>query len=112
MTFRDFLPATAAPTLLVLLVASAAAQEASSVAERHIAWRACLNRNFVLEVALTSRVIAADAALRTCRPSEQAYLAALAASPLVDGDEGAQVRPALRQRARGGLLEGGRQRPL
>jgi len=112
MTFRDLLRPAAAPALLVLLVTSAVAQEASSVAERHASWRACLNRNFGLEVALTSRVIAVDAALRTCRPSEQAYLAALAASPLVDGDDVARVRPALLLRARGWLLDGGRQRPL
>jgi len=112
MTFRDLRRTAAAPALLMLLAASAAAQEAPSVAERHASWRACLNRNFALEVALSSRVIAADAALRTCRPSEQAYLAALAGSPLVDGDDVARVRPALLLRARGWLLDGGRQRPL
>ncbi|KQP42437.1 hypothetical protein ASF49_00840 [Methylobacterium sp. Leaf104] len=112
MTFRDLLRTSAAPALLLAFVASAAAQEAPTVTERHASWRACLNRNFALEVALSSRVIAADAALRACRPSEQAYLTALSASPLVDGDDVARVRPALLLRARGWLLDGGRQRPL
>jgi hypothetical protein len=112
MTLRNRLRTGAVPALLLLSVASAAAQEAPSVAERHASWRACLNRNFTLQAALSSRVVAADAALRTCRPSEQAYLTALSTSPLVDGDDVARVRPALLLRARGWLLEGGRQRPL
>jgi hypothetical protein len=112
MTIRD----RALPALCLLSVflsaPCASAQEQPGVADRHGAWRACLHRNFVLQVALSSRVIAADQALRTCRPSEQAYLTALSDSPLVDGDDVARVRPDLLLRAKGWLLAGGPQRPL
>lgn len=92
-------------TLALMLPASAACAEAAGeVAARHSAWRGCLHRTFGLQSALTGRTIAADAALTSCRDSESAYLSALAASPLVDGDDVARVRPALLQRARGWLL--------
>jgi hypothetical protein len=80
------------------------AQADGEVAALHSAWRGCLHRTFGLQAALTGRALAADTALRSCRESESAYLTALAASPLVDGDDVARVRPALLQRARGWLL--------
>ncbi|KQP88280.1 MULTISPECIES: hypothetical protein [unclassified Methylobacterium] len=98
--------------LLLLMMSSAVAQDGAAVPDRHAAWRSCLQRNFALQAAIASRIIAADAALRTCRQSEQAYLAALSVSPLVDGDDVARVRPALLLRAKDWLLDGGRQRPL
>ena len=111
MTIRD--RAMPALTLLCVILSAplAQAEDRPGVADRHGAWRACLHRNFALQAALSSRVIAADAALRTCRPSEQAYLAALSTSPLVDDEDVARVRPALLLRAKGWLLEGG-PRPL
>ena len=110
MTIR----ARALPALCLLsaILSAASANAAPGVADLHGAWRACLHRNFTLQVALSSRVIAADVALRTCRPSEQAYLTVLSASPLVDDDDVARVRPALLLRAKGWLLDGGPQRPL
>ncbi|MCJ2036789.1 hypothetical protein [Methylobacterium sp. J-068] len=112
MTIRD--RALPALCLLATLMSApcASGAEQPGVADRHGTWRACLHRNFTLQVALSSRIIAADSALRTCRPSEQAYLTALSASPLVDGDDVARVRPALLLRAKGWLLDGGPQRPL
>ncbi|GJE18347.1 hypothetical protein [Methylobacterium marchantiae] len=71
----------------------------------HSAWRGCLDRNFGLQAVLTSRTSAAESALRSCRGAEGAYLAALATSPLVDGEDVARVRPALIQRAKGWLLQ-------
>ena len=85
---------------------------AGDVAELHSSWRGCLHRSFGFQVALTSRTLAADTALRACRHSEDAYLVALATSPLVDGDDVARVRPAVLQRARGWLLSGRASRPL
>lgn len=91
---------------IALMVSAAAAQAeaAGEVAARHSAWRGCLHRTFGVQSALTGRTLAADAALKHCHESESAYLTALAASPLVDGDDVARVRPALLQRARGWLL--------
>lgn len=88
----------------MLLAPVGSAQAGGDVAALHAAWRGCLHRSFGLQSALTGRTLAADAALRNCRESESSYLAALAASPLVDGDDVARVRPALLQRARGWLL--------
>lgn len=85
---------------------------AGDVAEFHSSWRDCLDRSFGFQVALTSRTLAADTALRACRHGEDAYLDALSTSPLVDGDDVARVRPALLQRARGWLLGGRASRPL
>ena len=97
----------AAALLLAALIAPipVLAQE-SDVAGLHAAWRGCLHRSFGLQAVLTSRTLAADTALKACRRSESAYLSALSASPLVDGDDVARVRPALLQRARGWLLTG------
>ncbi|MCJ2043473.1 hypothetical protein MKK58_02775 [Methylobacterium sp. J-078] len=112
MTIRDRALPALSVLCLILFSGSASAEGQPGVADRHVAWRACLHRNFALQVALSSRVIAADSALRACRPSEQAYLAALSTSPLVDGDDVARVRPALILRAKGWLLDGGATRPL
>jgi hypothetical protein len=95
---------TALLIILALVVPLGPAQADGEVAALHSAWRGCLHRNFGLQSALTGRTLAADAALRSCRESESAYLTALAASPLVDGEDVARVRPALLQRARGWLL--------
>ena len=85
---------------------------ANDVAELHSSWRDCLHRSFDFQVALTSRTLAADTALRACRHGEEAYLGALSTSPMVDDDDVARVRPALLQRARGWLLSGRASRPL
>lgn len=77
---------------------------AGAAAELHGAWRVCLHRSFGLQASLSGRMPAADAALRACRDAEEAYLAALSASPLLDGDDVARVRPALLMRARDWLL--------
>ena len=106
------LPALCLLSAILSAPSCASTDAAPGVADLHGTWRACLHRNFTLQVALSSRVIAADVALRTCRPSEQAYLTALSASPLVDDDDVARVRPALLLRAKGWLLDGGPQRPL
>ncbi|WP_244480666.1 hypothetical protein [Methylobacterium sp. Leaf399] len=90
--------------LAVGLAGSAIPASAGDVATLHATWRGCLERSFSLQAVLTSRTLAADTAVRTCRESETAYLAALSTSPLVDDDDVARVRPALLQRARGWLL--------
>ncbi|MDR7035608.1 MULTISPECIES: hypothetical protein [Methylobacterium] len=77
---------------------------AGDAADRHQAWQGCLHRSFTVQAALTSRTLAADAALRACKDAEAAYLSALGTSPLLDGDDVARVRPALLLRARGWLL--------
>ncbi|AWN34840.1 hypothetical protein [Methylobacterium radiodurans] len=87
-----------------LMLCLAGAAEAGEAGRHYASWRGCLDRNFALQAALTSPSLAADAALRICRETETAYLAALAASPMVDADEADQARPALVARARGWLL--------
>ena len=77
---------------------------ADSVGTQHAAWQACLHQAFSLQATLSSRVLAADQALRECRESEGAYLAALGSSPLVDDEDVARIRPTLLARARGELL--------
>lgn len=102
-----------APGLLVLALACTAhAEEDGSVAARHTAWRGCLHEVFAAQTALTSRTFAADGALRACREPEGAYLAALASSPLLDGEDVARVRPALIERAKDWLLGRTVSRPL
>ncbi|MDO9427442.1 MAG: hypothetical protein Q7T93_11490 [Methylobacterium sp.] len=104
----------AAPVLLLAVslgLLGVSPARAGTVADRHAAWRGCLHRAFTLQAALTARPRAAEASLHACQDREAAYLSALSASPLVDGDDVARVRPALLQRARGWLLTGGT-RPL
>ena len=102
------------PLLLAaaILAVQTGAAQAGEVAERHSEWRGCLHRTFAFQAALTGRATAADLTLKACRRREEAYLAALASSPLVDGEDVARVRPALLQRARDWLLSGPTSRPL
>ncbi|MGU3536337.1 hypothetical protein [Methylobacterium sp. A54F] len=97
-------PRTIAGPLLAAGLLAAGQAAAGEAAERHAAWRGCLQRNFGLQATLTSRVLAADGALRACTAPEAAYFAALAASPLLDADDMGQARVALLARARGWLL--------
>lgn len=106
------LAAYIAGTMLLLACPGAGSAQASGVADLHDTWRGCLTRTFGFQSALTSRTLAADIALRTCRGSEMAYLSALSTSPLVDEDDVARVRPALLERARGWLLSRQTSRPL
>ncbi|MCJ2092509.1 hypothetical protein MKK67_08355 [Methylobacterium sp. J-072] len=71
---------------------------------RHGGWRDCLSRNFRIQAALTDPDLAADAAFRACRGAEDAYLAALARSPLLDDDDIARARPMLAGRIRAWLV--------
>ena len=97
-----------APALLLaaLLVVAAAgpARAASETESRHAAWRDCLSRNFEIQAALTKLDLAADAALRACRGAEEAYLTALAGSPLLDDTDVARARPLLAGRIRAWLV--------
>lgn len=96
------LTAILAVAAVVVTVNGAGAGEAASA---HHSWRECLGNAYVSGVALTGRDLAADAALRACRGEETAYLTALSASPLLDGDDIAQARPELVARARAQLLD-------
>ncbi|MCC0806239.1 hypothetical protein FPV16_08435 [Methylobacterium sp. W2] len=77
----------------------------SDVGALHASWRGCLHRNFGLQALVTSRTLAVESAVKSCRASEAAYLAALSTSPLVDDEDVSRVRPALIQRAKGWLLQ-------
>ncbi|GJD36338.1 hypothetical protein [Methylobacterium aerolatum] len=98
------------PTLRAAIVAGLAALSipgtalASDAATTHRTWTDCLGRSYVTGIAYTGRDLAADAAFSACRGEENAYLAALSASPLLDGDDIAQARPELVARARHRLL--------
>lgn len=95
------------PALLaaILIVGPACAARADdTAAARHALWRDCLSRNFGIQAALTERDLAADAAFRACRGAEEAYLAALAGSPLLDDDDLARARPMLASRFRAWLV--------
>lgn len=83
---------------------TASGPRSGDVAALHAAWQGCLHRSFGLRATLAGPNLAADAALRACRGPEEAYLAALSVSPLVDDEDVARVRPALLARARGWLL--------
>lgn len=91
----------AAALLAATLGAPASAGEAET---RQGSWRDCLSRTYASHAALTGRDIAADAAFRACRHAEDAYLAALSASPLLDADDLARARPALAGRIRAWLV--------
>lgn len=91
--------------MAVLLVATVCpAQADSGAATRHAIWRDCLARNFRVQVELTARELAADAAFRACRAPEAAYLAALSGSPLLDDEDIARARPLLAGRIRAWLI--------
>ena len=110
MTIRPFKnpcarPSSLAAGLLLALVAVAPAPvHAGEARSRYASWHGCLDRNFGLRAAIGSRPLAAEAALGACREPERAYLAALAASPLLDEDDAQQARTALIERARARLL--------
>lgn len=89
---------------LTLALSLGTTARASEAGDRHAVWQGCLDRNFGVQAVLTSRVLAADAAVRACRDAEKAYLAALATSPLLDAEEATEARPALLARARNRLL--------
>ncbi|MEE7438554.1 hypothetical protein [Methylobacterium oryzae] len=97
---------TPVPLLAVVLVAAACgtARAASETEARHAAWRDCVSRNFRIQAALTDRDLAADAAFRACRTTEDAYLATLAASPLLDDEDVGRARPLLAGRMRAWLV--------
>lgn len=94
------------PFLLIAhLVAIACPARAESGTEaRHAIWRDCLARNFRVQVALTARDLAADAAFQACRAPEEAYLAALTGSPLLDDEDIVRARPLLAGRIRAWLI--------
>lgn len=89
----------------LVLIGTASSQAAAGDAEmRQDSWRGCLRRHFALQASLTGRDLAADAAFHACRDAEDAYLAALSASPLLDIDDVARARPALSGRVRAWLV--------
>ncbi|WP_232627939.1 hypothetical protein [Methylobacterium sp. Leaf118] len=93
--------------LLLAALASLAAlpAQAESVAvTRHAAWQACLDEAFADQARTMSRSYAATKAVATCREPENAYLAALSTSPLLDGEDVARIRPDLVARARSRLI--------
>ncbi len=95
----------AAFTALAAVIALAAPAAADTAASPHYqAWQTCLTQAFTAEAPRASRSAAADAALDACRAREDAYLAALAASPLLDGEDVARARPALVTRVRARLM--------
>jgi hypothetical protein len=77
---------------------------AGDTAGAYRTWQDCLGHAYVTGIAYTGRDLAADGAIRACRGEESAYLTALSASPLLDGDDIAQARPDLIARARSQLL--------
>jgi hypothetical protein len=95
------------PLAVLLAAASAARAEppapVSDAAASHAAWHDCLRQAYGLRATLSGRDLAADAALRACRGAENAYLAALSTSPLLDADDVTRVRPALVIKARAWL---------
>ncbi|MDF2601776.1 MAG: hypothetical protein K0Q54_4599 [Methylobacterium brachiatum] len=90
--------------LAALLLVTGPARAGSETEMRHGSWRECLSRNFQIQAALTDPDPAADAAFRACRAAEEAYLAALARSPLLDDDDVARARPMLAGRIRAWLV--------
>lgn len=100
---RFSLPILSAAAIMVALTGAPA--QAGDAASAHSSWNSCLGRAYVDSAAFTGRDLAADAALRACRGEENAYLAALSASPLLDADDIALARPDLVARARATLLD-------
>ncbi|GJE26768.1 hypothetical protein [Methylobacterium organophilum] len=95
------LPRTALIALALLAAPAARAEgPAGAAGQSHAAWQSCLREAYGLKAALSGKTLAADAALRECRDRENAYLAALSTSPLLDDEDVARVRPALVARAR------------
>lgn len=105
------LPARGVPPLLclataLLIAASGTSAAAGDATVRHTTWRDCLSRNFQIQVTLTTPDRAADTAFQACRIAEDAYLAALAGSPLLDETDVARARPMLASRFRAWLVRG------
>ncbi|SFL29476.1 hypothetical protein [Methylobacterium pseudosasicola] len=101
------MPPASLRSLLLLaatLLVSGPVRADSETEMRHGGWRDCLSRNFRIQAALTDPDLAADAAFRACRGAEEAYLAALARSPLLDDDDIARARPMLAGRIRAWLV--------
>ena len=96
--------------ILAVTAPLAVRAEPGKAASGHAAWHECLRDAYALRASLTGEDLAADAALRACRGVETAYLASLSASPLLDDEDVARVRPALVLRARD-WLTGRRTRP-
>ncbi|SDA35428.1 hypothetical protein SAMN02799622_06090 [Methylobacterium sp. UNC378MF] len=100
---RQLSPALFLGTMLIV-GAAGRAQAADATATRHEIWRDCLSRNFRIQAVLTERDLAADAAFLACRGSEEAYLTALAGSPLLDETDIARARPLVAGRFRAWLV--------
>ncbi|MFJ7440739.1 hypothetical protein ACIQW5_24150 [Methylorubrum thiocyanatum] len=90
------------PALALLAAFPARAESPEGV--RHAAWQTCLDEAFSEQIRTTSRSFAATKAVSVCQDREDAYLGALAASPLLDGEDVARIRPALVARARNRLM--------
>ena len=90
------------PALLLFAAAPARAESPESL--RHAAWQTCLDAAFAYHARTTSPGFAATKAVSVCRDREEAYLGALTASPLLDGEDIARIRPALVARARDRLM--------
>ncbi|MCJ2089300.1 hypothetical protein MKK88_25400 [Methylobacterium sp. E-005] len=88
----------------LLIGLSCPARADGETATRHALWRDCLARTFRIQAALTAPDLAADAAFQACRAPEDAYLAALTSSPLLDPDDIAHARPLLAGRIRAWLI--------
>lgn len=92
-------------SLVVLsFLGAAPACAAESAGSRHAAWQTCLDATFAEQARTASRSFAATKAVSTCREPEEAYLAALSTSPMLDGEDVARIRPALIARARERLI--------
>lgn len=92
------------PLALLAVLAAAPARADESAGARHAAWQSCLDLSFAEQARTTSRGYAATRAVSNCREPEEAYLAALSASPMLDGEDVARIRPALIARARERLI--------
>ncbi|CAO4170448.1 hypothetical protein [Methylorubrum populi] len=88
----------------LLLIAAGPARAESPEGQRHAAWQACLDAAFADHARTTSRSVAATKAVSLCHDREEAYLGALAGSPLLDAEDVARIRPALVARARDRLM--------
>ena len=87
-----------------LLLSSGPLRAGSETEMRHGSWRDCFSHNFQIQATLTDPDLAADSAFQACRGAEEAYLAALTRSPLLDDDDVARARPRLTGRIRAWLV--------
>lgn len=100
------LPPVLSCAALLVTVACGPARAGGEAETRHDLWRDCLSRNFQIQATLTERDLAADAAFRACRGPEDAYLSALAGSPLLADEDVVRARPLLAGRIRAWLIGG------